>query len=217
MTEELALDEVLRDRAAVDGHVGPGASPRRLVYGSRHGVLARPRLTLDEDRRVRAGDPLEQRVDAPHLDAASEHAAEALVRRELEGERLIAEVEPEHGVAHAHRGARGDLAVVHANAIHERPVRAPRVHDPHAVRADLEDALDAGDGRVRQAEVARRGGAEANSALADARFQASVRAGDGHEMQRPKGRWRRFDQARSDVGTAAHRVLIVRSSCVRRS
>src|SRR5262249_42791135 len=159
------------------------------------GVLARPRLPLDEDRRVRAGNSLEQRVDAPHLDTAAKHTAEAIVRRELEGERLVAEVDPEHGVAHADGGARGYFAVVHANAVHVRSVRAPGVDDPYTVRADVENALNARNRRIRQADVARRSGADANPALADAHFHASVRARDRHDMHRPKGRWRRFDQA----------------------
>ena len=49
MSEELALDEVLRQRRAVEGHEARVAAGTAVVQSRGHQLLAGSRLTLDED------------------------------------------------------------------------------------------------------------------------------------------------------------------------
>ena len=64
--EELALQEVLRDGAAVDGHerlAGPGSL---IVDVVGHQLLAGPRFAGDVDRRLAAGELRDSRAGSPH-------------------------------------------------------------------------------------------------------------------------------------------------------
>ena len=58
MSEELALEESLGDRGAVDRDERRAAPRGERVDGPREELLARSALPLEQDRRVRGGDPL---------------------------------------------------------------------------------------------------------------------------------------------------------------
>ena len=58
--EELALDELERNRAAVDRDEGVVSPLARVVEGGHHELLARAALAGDEDRTRRAGDAVER-------------------------------------------------------------------------------------------------------------------------------------------------------------
>ena len=59
VAEQLGVDQVGRDGAAVDAQEGARRPPRTLVDRPGHDLLARPRLAQDQDRRVRVGDQLD--------------------------------------------------------------------------------------------------------------------------------------------------------------
>ena len=56
VAEQLALDQLLRDRAAVDRHERPFGARRHLVESARDQLLPRPALAHDEDRGLRRRD-----------------------------------------------------------------------------------------------------------------------------------------------------------------
>ena len=66
VAEELALHQGGGDRAAVDRDEAVPAPTAQIVEGPRHQLLARPRLTRDQDRRARRRDPRNQLVDLLH-------------------------------------------------------------------------------------------------------------------------------------------------------
>ena len=81
--EQLRLDQLARDCRAVDANERPPRPLGQVVQAARHELLAGPRLTLDEDRRVggrRPGDLLAQGADRG---ASSEQRRRLLGRGEL--------------------------------------------------------------------------------------------------------------------------------------
>ena len=59
--EQLALDQAIGQRAAIERNEGRGAARRLVVDGAGREFLARARLALDQYRRVVARDPGDQR------------------------------------------------------------------------------------------------------------------------------------------------------------
>src|SRR6185503_20634226 len=64
VAEQLGVDELGRDRAAVDAHDRTAVARRARVDGARDDFLARTRLAEDEDRSVGRGDLLHALHDA---------------------------------------------------------------------------------------------------------------------------------------------------------
>src|SRR5581483_9425120 len=64
--EELALEERLGERAAVEREERPRSPPGGGVDAAGDDLLAGPRLAADEDAHLRARDPIDEREDAPH-------------------------------------------------------------------------------------------------------------------------------------------------------
>src|SRR5690606_15687393 len=62
VTEELALEKLLRNRRAIDRHERPVAAVRQLVDSARGELLTGARFALDQHRAVVAGDLLYQLV-----------------------------------------------------------------------------------------------------------------------------------------------------------
>jgi hypothetical protein len=63
VAEQLALDQLVRKRAAIDGNkrtAGPGAA---VMQGPRHELLASPRVAIDGDRGVINRDAPNQRAN----------------------------------------------------------------------------------------------------------------------------------------------------------
>ena len=75
MAEELALEQVLRDRRAVQREEGLLGARAVLVDRARHQLLAGAALAGDEDGHVLVGDPTDLLVDLEHRRAAAEHRA----------------------------------------------------------------------------------------------------------------------------------------------
>ena len=73
--EELALDQLLRDRCAVDRDERLACASRSLMDLARHELLTRAALAEHEDRRVRLRDAGDDAIDLPHLRTGTDHLA----------------------------------------------------------------------------------------------------------------------------------------------
>ena len=73
MAEELALEQVGRQRGAVDLDERPLAARRLLVDRPRHELLADAALAADEHGHVAVADLLDHGRDAPHAVAVAPH------------------------------------------------------------------------------------------------------------------------------------------------
>jgi hypothetical protein len=69
VAEELGLEELRRNRRAVDLDERTMTARRSGMNGSGHQILADATFTTDQDRRVRVGDTLDDRPDGAHLRA----------------------------------------------------------------------------------------------------------------------------------------------------
>src|SRR5262249_23075343 len=103
VAEELALDEIFGDRAAVHGDEGSVRAPRCRVERAGDDVLAGARLPFDEQRRRRPGDALEDGVHAAHLQARADELAERRAVGHWQERRSLGGLDAEDAVAHADR------------------------------------------------------------------------------------------------------------------
>ena len=101
VAEELALEEVLGERGAVDGDEGVVAAGALEVDGPGGHLLARPALAGDQDGRVRRGDLLDEDVDLLHRPALADHLLEAVAVLEVPLEEDVLLLEPPGGQAPA--------------------------------------------------------------------------------------------------------------------
>ena len=90
VTEQLALDEVLRHRAAVDRRRTGARAARRCVDASARPAPCRCRSRPGRGPSSRPRDALEHRVDAAHLEACANELAELLFRGDLDERGLVA-------------------------------------------------------------------------------------------------------------------------------
>ena len=88
--EELALDEVRRDRGRVEAHERLGAPRAAGVDGARDQLLARARLSEDQDARIRRGDLVDLAKDVPQAGTLAEDAFEPFALVDLVLERADA-------------------------------------------------------------------------------------------------------------------------------
>src|SRR5208282_3339629 len=87
VAEELALDELLRDRGAVDLDERLVFARRVVVEGALDGLLARAALACNQQRSRGVGDSLEDRVQIGNSRRGADDA-EASARRRLATARL---------------------------------------------------------------------------------------------------------------------------------
>src|SRR5262249_50918409 len=85
VTEELALEQRLRDGAAVDGDEGSVAPWTMRVDGPGHELLAGAALSLAEHGGLCLADPLDQREDLAHPGRGAEDVGKADRRLPLPG------------------------------------------------------------------------------------------------------------------------------------
>ena len=81
--EELGLEEILGDRAAVDGDEGQRRAAGASVDGARDELLAGAALSRDEDRRLEVGDLRDRPEDVEHLLALREDGLELVLLVDL--------------------------------------------------------------------------------------------------------------------------------------
>jgi hypothetical protein len=76
VAEQLALEQRLGDRAAVDRHEGPGGARAEPVDGVGGQLLAGAALAEDQHRRVHRRDLADRREDLLDARARAQHALE---------------------------------------------------------------------------------------------------------------------------------------------
>ena len=80
VSEELALEQVLRQRRAVDLHEGTGRPSAGLVHRTGHEFLAGAAFAPDQDGRLAAGHAGDQVVELPHLLGPADDPAQRVPR-----------------------------------------------------------------------------------------------------------------------------------------
>ena len=134
MAEELRLQEVLRESAAVDGDEGLGPAPAVEVEGAGHQLLARAALALDEDGGVRVrhlGDQLEHRQQRRVLpDDGPEVVAPAQLLRQ--GADVLLQPPPLESVAGRQRDEFREARHQPGRLLREHPLDAAVVQVDHA-------------------------------------------------------------------------------------
>src|SRR6185436_11579341 len=95
VAEQLALDQVRRDRAAVEHDERALLARRVVVQRLGDQLLARAGLAGDQHRGVGARELLEPREQLAHLDRAPDHRAEPVGVRQLDLDRVAERLEPE--------------------------------------------------------------------------------------------------------------------------
>ncbi len=133
-------------------------------------------LALDEHRRVRRGDVLEQREHLPHLGVATDDAAERGEGARLGNDDLFVGEELEDGAAELDLGAKPDRDLLEPRALDERAVRRAAVDHHHFVVDELRFEVLARHGLVGQDKTALRARSERNG---------SIRQTDGFSAIRP--------------------------------
>src|SRR5205823_5931706 len=108
--EELALDQVRRNGAAIDDDEGPLRARRMAMDGARQDVLADAALSFEEHRELLRRHALERLEEAPHHRRHRDRVAEALGDG-LEAARAPRNLPPERP------GSEGDGGNVHATAL----------------------------------------------------------------------------------------------------
>src|SRR5262249_52755940 len=76
VTEQLALDERIRDRPAIDHDERPLRTGALRPDGTRQHVFPRAGLSFEQDGRVRSGDALEDSEDRAHREALTKSSPE---------------------------------------------------------------------------------------------------------------------------------------------
>src|SRR5262249_41536585 len=89
VAEELALEQVLRDRAAVDRHEGHVLARRTLMDRARDELLADAALALDEHRGLEVGDLRDGAEDLRHRGALREDGLELRLLLDLLLQRAV--------------------------------------------------------------------------------------------------------------------------------
>ena len=97
MAEQLAVDQRLGNRAAVERHEPLPAPHAAVMERTRHQLLAGAALALDQDRDVLPGEPIEGRAQLSHRGRGADQEP---VRRMIDAVRL----ESRRGELAAHRG-----------------------------------------------------------------------------------------------------------------
>ncbi len=204
VAEELALDERVAHRAAVDDDERLALSRRVLDDGAREDVLAGARLALEEHGALGRRDALEHAEDAAHGEALPERGPEArlLAREDLGFRRGRAERDLD--LADLEHGARREERVRDARAVDARAVRRAEIAHADCVALSHELAVVARDRVVSEDEVVVVRLAEAR-AIAELDLRALARAREDHERERAARERETARRARLDWGVA-HRA-----------
>lgn len=130
MSEELARDELGRDRSAIDDHERPARHRRSVMEGTPDELLADAGLTRHEHRDERALESRERREEASHPDRGTDHSAvERLGVRFARAERLEVGVERDLYRSEMDARAWSERHRLHPLPEIERAVPAPEIAD----------------------------------------------------------------------------------------
>jgi hypothetical protein len=206
VAEQLALDQVLRDRAAVEHHERPGRARRVLVQRLGDQLLADAGLAADEHGGVALGQLLQAGEHLAHDDAAPDESGEAQARRERHLDRLAERLEAHpRGADRQHRPGR-DIDVVDAQPAHEGAVGGVEIAQPVAALVEADLAVDAGDLRVAQLHVVAAARADADDRRLDVALEPGV--GSGHHLD-PASAHAHAGRLSVDVGDPGARAKVI--------
>ncbi len=156
VTEELRLDEVRRDRGAVEDDERSLRARALVVDRLGEDLLAGPRRPLDHDRHVARREPLAERIEPSHLDARAHRVPERRRARDRDRLSLLERVDAEHRVADADHLAALEDRVEHAHARNERSVARLEIDDAQTRVAEVERDVAPRHLRIREAQIAAR-------------------------------------------------------------
>ena len=193
VTEQLALDERRRDRAAIEHDERLAAPARARVERARDELLAGAGLAIDDDRRLGRRDACAQREQLAHPDRAPDHALEALLVRERDLERRVDHAEPQPARAELDDRPVLEARLADQRAADPRPVRRPQVAEDVVAVLDVEPRVQARHRRVDEHHVGRCVGPEQQPALVT--LDPGARRGTGLELE--------LEAANLDRGRAA--------------
>jgi hypothetical protein len=151
--EQIALDQVVRDRAAVDDHERPLGTRACRVNRLRDQLLAGAGLALDQDAQIGGGDPGEHREQLAHLRRFAEQRAEAADVRALARLGFGERCQRQHAVAERDLERTRRRDVIDSQPVHANAIRRARVADPEALLVQLDLAVLARDRVIVQAQV----------------------------------------------------------------
>src|SRR5262245_19074845 len=135
VAEELTLEELLRDHAAVDRDQLAGATARFVdAFGGE--LFAGACLALDEHGEIARRDLLEKREGLTHRCARAEHATERCARRDVVLDRLGEGDEAQRALAQLHEHLARNDDLFHAHVAERRSVRRAEVRKQKAFRKE---------------------------------------------------------------------------------
>ena len=183
VAEELALDQVVADGAAVDDHEGLGGAAALLVDAAGQDVLARARLALEQHRGVGGRDVLQHTEERAHGQAWAQRLAE-LARFAGQDVRAVGlGAQDELDVAHGDGRARFDRGLADLCWADPRVIGRVEVLDQDAALAPGELAVVARDGIVGQDQIVVRRLADADPVVSHREPLAASLSGDDHQHQ----------------------------------
>ena len=167
--EQLALDQVGRDRAAVDDDEGPLARGRsRSWIASRDQLLARAGLALDQHGRAAERDALDRAEQLAHRRARAEQPPAAFAQRDRVHDWIVVGMKRDLAIAEGqHRAGERQVDAADPRALEERAVLGSQVTDLQPGRKDLDFDVIARDPPVVEHEVVGLRAADPDHAGAD--------------------------------------------------
>jgi hypothetical protein len=184
VAEQIALDQRLRRRTAVEHDERPVAPRRRIVDPARHQLLAGAALAEQQHGRRAPGRPLEDREHLPHRDRATVQRAEPVGLRRRDVDHLVGRHQLDERLADAQRDARRCDDLLDRDAVDHGAVLAAEVGDHEALRARRDRAVPARDERIGQRDVARAIGADHDADLRQIDLDAAVGPVDDAQLRR---------------------------------
>src|SRR5262249_51813952 len=139
VTEELALEKLLRDRGAIDDHERTVAARALGVNRLGRDLFSGPGFAFDEHGRVALRRAFEEREDAARRRAGTDHPTEAAAVGDRDAHGIVAQLEADLGAAEGEHRTVPRMSGDDRDAVEERRILAVEVpHDrPPARDADL--------------------------------------------------------------------------------
>jgi len=148
VAEQLGLEQVGRDRAAIHDDERAACPGARVVDRFGDAFLAGAGLALDQHRRVGRRDSLELREQLAHLRADPDERPERVAVGPDDLGLTVVEVDPELPVAEHERRAAAERTVGDRDGIGDGAVAAAEVACAHPVAGDRELAVEARHRRI---------------------------------------------------------------------
>ena len=196
VAEQVALDQRLGRRAAVEHDERPLRARRRVVDAARHQLLAGAALAEEQHRRVRLARALEDREHLAHRDRLAVERAEVIVLRRRDVDDLVGRHQLDQRLADAQRdaGRRDDLA--DGDAIDHGAVARAEVGDREALRVRRDRAVAARHERIGRARRRTLVGADHDAGLRQLDLEPAIRTVDDAQLRSARRAGRAADHVR---------------------